>query len=209
MTTRELKNGVYTAIASITKAFSNPNRLEILDLLSNGEKSVEEVARQTAISFANASQHLQVMKNARLLRRRREGNRVIYSLANSKVHEAWKALKQLAEVVEPAIGLSLQEFRRQQRTDRSISLEQLDRHRYILLDVRPVSEYNYGHLPNALSIPSDELPGRLSELPKGKTIVAYCRGSYCTMADEAVKLLRAKGFKAVRLEMKDQDKPMT
>ncbi len=199
MTSRELKNDVYDAIAGITKAFSNPNRLEILDLLSNGEKSVEEVAAQTAISFANASQHLQVLKSARLVRLRKEGNKVIYTLANPKVLAAWQAMKQLAEAVEPGIGLTLRQYRRARQTDQSISLSALDQTRYLLLDVRPAGEYDYGHLPGALSIPVDELELRLTELPKGKTIVAYCRGAYCTMADAAVLLLRAKGYNAVRL----------
>ena len=205
MTSRELKNDVYGAIAGTTKAFANPNRLEILDLLSNGEKSVEEVAAQTAISFANASQHLQVLKNARLVRLRKEGNKVIYTLANPKVLAAWQAMKQLAEAVEPTISLTLRQYRRERQTDQSISLALLDLSRYQLLDVRPAGEYQYKHLPGALSIPVDELEHRLAELPKEKTIVAYCRGAYCTFADAAVQLLRSKGYSAVRLEESPAD----
>ncbi|MAT53109.1 MAG: ArsR family transcriptional regulator [Saprospirales bacterium] len=205
MTSREMKNEVYSTIAGIAKAFSNPNRLEILDLLSNGEKSVEEVAAQTAISFANASQHLQVLKKARLVRLRKDGNKVIYSLANRKVAEAWTAIKNLAETVEPTIGLTLQQYRRARQTDQSICLTELDSARYQLLDVRPAGEYHYAHLPGALSIPVNELELRLAELPKEKTIVAYCRGTYCTMADAAVQLLRSRGFNAVRLEESPAD----
>lgn len=200
MTSRELKNEVYNTIAGITKAFSNSNRLEILDLLSNGEKSVEEVAAQTDISFANASQHLQVLKNARLVRLRKEGNKVIYALTNRNVFDAWNSMKSLAEIVEPSIGLTLQQFRRDRQTDQGVRLTELDRSRYQLLDVRPAGEFEFSHLPNALSIPVDELEHRLAELPKEKTIVAYCRGAYCTMADAAVQLLRTNGFKAYRLE---------
>ena len=205
MTSREMKNEVYSTIAGITKAFSNPNRLEIIDLLSNGEKSVEEVAEQTAISFANASQHLRMLKTARLVRLRKAGNKVIYSLANKRVFEAWKTVKSLAEAVEPAIGLTLKQYRQARQTDQSVCLTELDRSRYQLLDVRPAGEYHYAHLPGALSIPVDELELRLAELPKGKTIVAYCRGAYCTMADAAVQLLRSQGFNAVRLEESPAD----
>ncbi|GAB4259609.1 MAG: metalloregulator ArsR/SmtB family transcription factor [Saprospiraceae bacterium] len=205
MTSRELKNEVYNRIAGITKAFSNPNRLEILDLLSNGEKSVEEVAAQTAISFANASQHLQVLKNARLVRLRKDGNKVIYALTNQEVSNAWRSMKSLAESVEPSIGLTLQQYRRARQTDQSVRLSELDPSRYQLLDVRPTGEFEYNHLPNALSIPVDELEHRLAELPKEKTIVAYCRGAYCTMADAAVQLLRSRGFNAVRLEESPAD----
>lgn len=200
MNSRELKNAVYSSIADVTKAFGNANRLEILDLLSNGEKSVEEVASQTAISFANASRHLQMLKSARLVQLRREGNRVFYRLAHPRVAQAWKALKDLSELVEPSIGLSLQEFRRRYQTEQGIRLADIDHANYFLLDVRPADEFLQGHLKGAFSIPVDELPSRMAELPKEKIIVAYCRGNYCTMADAAVQLLRSNGFKALRLE---------
>ncbi|MBK9335389.1 MAG: metalloregulator ArsR/SmtB family transcription factor [Lewinellaceae bacterium] len=164
MEKRTFKNTIYAAIAGMTKAFSSPNRLEIIDLLANGEKTVEQIATQTAITVANASQHLQVLKTARLVRSRREGTFIFYSLNGLKSYAAWKALRDLAQEQEPAVQVTLQRFRQ------------------------------------ALGSPVQELRERLGELPRDKTIIAYCRGPFCTYADEAVQLLHANGFKALRLE---------
>lgn len=201
MEKRTFKNDIYTAIAGMTKAFSSPNRLEIIDLLANGEKTVEQIAVQTAISVANASQHLQVLKNARLVKSRREGTFIRYSLNGPLAYAAWKALRDLALEQEPAVRLTLQKFREEMGVRGNLS------HRYLAsqgqvvwLDVRPADEYAAGHLPEACSIPIAELPERISELPRDKTIIAYCRGPFCTYADEAVQLLQASGFRALRLE---------
>jgi len=201
MDKRAFKDTIYTAIAGITKAFSNPNRLEIIDLLANGEKTVEHIAIQTAITVANASQHLQVLKAARLVRSRREGNFIFYALNGKKVYVAWQALRDLALEQEPAVQVTMQQFRQKLAKPDEQARQNLRTATGVLyLDVRPADEYAAGHLPEALSIPMEELADRLEELPRDKTIIAYCRGPFCTYADEAVQLLHAHGFRAVRLE---------
>jgi len=201
MEKRVFKDNIYTAIAGMTKAFSNPNRLEILDLLANGEKTVEQIAVQTAITVANASQHLQVLKTSRLVKSRREGTFIWYTLNGPKAYAAWKALRDLALEQEPAVQVTLRQFRQEMHSPGSLSYESRPGNdRVLFLDVRPTDEFAAGHLPDACSIPMDELPGRLAELPRDKTIIAYCRGPFCTYADEAVQLLHAHGFKAIRLE---------
>jgi rhodanese-related sulfurtransferase/DNA-binding transcriptional ArsR family regulator len=194
------KDRIYNAIAGMTKAFSNANRLEIIDLLANGEKTVEQIAGQTAITVANASQHLQILKAARLVKSRREGNFIFYSLGGPKAYAAWKALRDLALEQEPTVQLTMQEYRRETGDSQSRSLDRIPGESTLFLDVRPADEFAAGHINNAISIPIDELPQRLGELPRHKTIIAYCRGPFCTFADEAVQLLKNKGFDAVRLE---------
>lgn len=201
MEKRAFKDSIYTAIAGLTKAFGHANRLEILDLLANGEKTVEQIAGQTAITVANASHHLQLLKNAKLVKARREGNFIFYTLNGRKVYAAWKALRDLATEQEPAVQITLHRFREEAGSPQSSSLEDLPGiDQAILLDVRPADEFAAGHLPEARSIPIEELPERLGELPRHKAIIAYCRGAFCTMADEAVQLLKANGFDALRLE---------
>ncbi|TAK31901.1 MAG: ArsR family transcriptional regulator [Saprospiraceae bacterium] len=201
MEKRAFKDSIYTAIAGLTKAFGSANRLEILDLLANGEKTVEQIATQTAITVANASHHLQLLRNAHLVKSRREGNFIRYSLNGRKAYVAWKALRDLALEQEPAVQLTLQQFRQKMDGPRSRSVEALPAGGQVLfLDVRPADEFAAGHLPDACSIPMEELPERLGELPRHLTIIAYCRGPFCTLADEAVQLLMANGFDAVRLE---------
>ncbi|MBI5915447.1 MAG: metalloregulator ArsR/SmtB family transcription factor [Bacteroidetes bacterium] len=195
MENRTFKDSIYNAIAGLTKAFSHANRLEILDLLANGEKTVEQIAVQTAITVANASQHLQLLKNARLVKSRREGNFIFYGINGRKAYAAWQALRDLALEAEPAVQVTLRQFRGDTFLKGVASPQNA-----LLLDVRPPDEFAAGHLPNALSIPIEELPQRLAELPRQKTIIAYCRGPFCTLADEAVQLLKANGFDAVRLE---------
>lgn len=201
MQKRAFKDNIYNAIAGMTKAFSNANRLEIIDLLANGEKTVEQIAGQTAVTVANASQHLQILKAARLVRSRREGNFIFYTLNGRKAYAAWKALRDLALEQEPTVQVTLQQFRREMGSPESRSPEALaGSDALLLLDVRPADEFAAGHLENALSIPIGELRQRLGELPRHKTIIAYCRGPFCAFADEAVQLLQANGFDAVRLE---------
>lgn len=201
MQKRTFKDTIYTAIASMTKAFSSPNRLEIIDLLANGEKTVEQVAVQTAITVANASQHLQVLKNARLVKSRREGTFIRYSLNGPKAYAAWKALRDLALEQEPAVQVTIRKFREEMDSTGSLTYENRPANdRVVYLDVRPPDEFAAGHLADARSIPVEELPERMAELPRDKTIIAYCRGPFCTYADEVVQLLRANGFQALRLE---------
>ncbi len=201
MEKRIFKDSIYAAIAGLAKAFGNANRLEILDLLANGEKTVEQVATQTAITVANASQHLQLLKNARLVKSRREGNFIFYTLNGKKAYTAWKALRELALEAEPAVQVTLRQYRQAAGSPESRTLETMPApDRVLLLDVRPSDEFATGHLENAVSVPIGELPQRLAELPRHLTIIAYCRGPFCTFADEAVQLLKANGFDAVRLE---------
>jgi rhodanese-related sulfurtransferase/DNA-binding transcriptional ArsR family regulator len=201
MEKRVFKDNIYAAIAGMAKAFGNANRLEILDLLANGEKSVEQIAAQTEITVANASQHLQVLKSARLVEARREGNFIYYALKGKRAYAVWRALRDMALEQEPAVQVTLRQFRKEMDSPESVSLENLPAgERIVLIDVRPAGEFDEGHLPDAHSIPIGELPDRLEELPRDKTIVAYCRGAFCTYADEAVQLLKANGFQAVRLE---------
>lgn len=201
MNKRTFKDNIFAAIAGMTKAFSSPNRLEIIDLLANGEKTVEQVAVQTAISVANASHHLQILKTARLVKSRREGTFIWYSLNGPKAYAAWKALRDLALEQEPAVQVTLREFRRAMDSPGSAEYKNLaPNDRVFFLDVRPADEFAAGHLPEAHGIPVKELPDRLDELPRDKTIIACCRGPFCTYADEAVQLLNANGFRAIRLE---------
>jgi rhodanese-related sulfurtransferase/DNA-binding transcriptional ArsR family regulator len=201
MEKRTFKDAIYHAIAGMTKAFSSSNRLEIIDLLANGEKTVDQIARQTAVTVANASQHLQVLKTARLVKSRRDGNFVFYTLSGGKAYAAWKALRDLALEQEPAVQVTLRQFRREMGyPESSQPIAAAGSHAFVFLDVRPADEFAAGHLKNAVSIPVAELPQRLAELPRHKTIIAYCRSPFCTFADEAVQLLTAKGFDAIRLE---------
>ncbi|MBL7797297.1 MAG: ArsR family transcriptional regulator [Saprospiraceae bacterium] len=199
MEKRVFKDSIYSTISGVTKAFSDAHRLEIIDLLANGDKTVEQIATQTAISVANASRHLQVLKAGRLVRARRDGNFIFYTLSGPKAYAAWKALRDFALEQEPAVQATLQQYRQGTGVPSGRSLRKPGGG-VLYLDVRPADEYAAGHLPEALSIPVDELAGRLGELPRDKTIIAYCRGPFCTYADEAVQLLHANGFKAVRLE---------
>lgn len=202
MDKRTFKNQAYAAIARIGKAFASANRLEIMDLLANGEKSVEDIAAATAISIANASHHLQLLKAARMVKSRRDGNFIYYSLASREALAAWQSLRALALAREPEVQLSIRAFREEMHAQPGLSFRELaeSREGLLFLDVRPADEFAAGHLPGAMPMPIDELQGRLSELPKDKKIIAYCRGPFCTYADEAVQLLRARGFDAVRLE---------
>jgi len=201
MEKRAFKDIIYTAIAGLAKALGNANRLEILDLLANGEKTVEQVATQTAITIANASQHLQLLKNARLVKSRRQGNFIFYTINGKKAYAAWKALRELALEAEPVVQITLQQYRQAVGSPHSLTLDALPgNNRTLLLDVRPTDEFAAASLPGAVSIPIGELPNRMGELPLHLTIITFCRGPFCTFADEAVKLLKANGFDAVRLE---------
>ncbi|MEY3051606.1 MAG: hypothetical protein RLY31_1391 [Bacteroidota bacterium] len=200
MDKRAYKDSIYTSIAFVTKAFGHGNRLEILDLLANGEKTVEQVAALTAISVANASRHLQLLKQARLVKCRRAGHHLYYTLQGTRTFAAWQALRDLALDSEPALQLEMQRYRRTAGDPECLTLDQLPTlDRPYLVDVRPADEFAAGSLPGAVSIPMEALRQCLDSLPQDRTIVTYCRGIFCTFADEAVRLLRAHGYQAVRL----------
>lgn len=204
MNKREFKDGVYGELAKITKSMANPHRLEIIELLAQGEFSVEQVAIQTHLSIASASQHLQVLKLAQLVEINRQGNFVYYRLANNNVFKAWKALRDLGVERITTIEKLVRDFRKSKYDFETVTnedlLRKLESGNVTILDVRPESEYKTGHIAHALSIPIDQLSKRLKELPKGIEIVAYCRGPFCVLADDAVALLSKAGYNVTRLE---------
>jgi len=203
MNRREFKDKVYGELAKVTKALANPHRLEIIDLLAQGPFTVEQIANYTGMPVANASQHLQVLKTAKLVTITRDGNFINYTLTNEDIFDAWSGLRKLGQVYNGEIEKVLNDYRKGLGDMKSIDATSLARmlknEEVILLDVRPEEEYNRGHIHRAISMPIDELGKRLKELPKSKMIVAYCRGPFCVYADEAVSLLKKKGFKAARM----------
>ena len=204
MKKREFKDRVYGELAKITKSMANPHRLEIIELLAQGEFSVEQIADQTNLSIANASQHLQVLKVAQLADINRQGNFIYYRLSNSNVFKTWKALRELGVERIAAIEKVVKDFRQSNFNFESVTidglLKKIESGKVTILDVRPETEFNKGHIADALSIPVHELKKRLNELPKRTEIVAYCRGPFCVYADEAVAILSKAGYKAARLE---------
>jgi rhodanese-related sulfurtransferase/predicted transcriptional regulator len=199
---REAKDALFDAIALMGKAFASPVRLELLDLLAQAPRSVEELARASGQSTANTSQHLQALHAAGMVTRARAGTRVRYELAGDEALRVWLALRdasaaRLAEVERAAreyLGGDVDTIGREDL------LERLARGDVVLVDVRPADEYAAGHIEGARSIPLAELEQRLAELPPGAEVVAYCRGPFCAYAHEAVRRLRAEGFTARRLE---------
>jgi rhodanese-related sulfurtransferase len=200
---REFKDLIFEQFARIGKALSNPKRLEILDLLAQAERTVEQVARETAIPVANASQHLQVLKAARMVEVRREGLYAHYRLADEGVFRAWWAVRDLGEArlaeVDRVVEAYLRDREALEAVDAVELMERLADESVVVLDVRPEEEYRAGHVPGALSVPVSSLEATLQILPKDKEIVAYCRGPYCVFSDEAVAFLKSRGCRASRL----------
>ena len=199
---RRAKTALFEAIAVMGKTFANPVRLELLDLLTQKTQSIDELAQASDQSTANASQHLQALHAAGLLARERDGTRVRYALAGDETLRVWLALReasaaQLAEVERAAREYLGDEV---EAIDRDELVARMARGNVVLVDVRPEEEYAAGHIDGARSIPIDELERRLSELPRGGEVVAYCRGPFCAYAHQAVRQLRAAGRKARRLE---------
>jgi rhodanese-related sulfurtransferase len=199
-----LKDAIYEQFSRIGKAVSSPKRLELLDLLCQGERTVELLAGEAGLSVANASQHLQLLRAARLVETEREGVFVRYRLADEAVCEFLRAMRLLAEKrlaeVEQAKRQFLGEKGEMEPVDRRELLERVRSGAVAVLDVRPEEEYRAGHIPGAISIPLKDLERRLSDLPRGQEVVAYCRGPYCVLAVQAVEVLRREGFRAVRME---------
>ncbi len=204
MNIRAFKNSIYSEMAGITKALGNPHRLEILDLLAQGPAPVEYIAEQTDLSVGNASQHLQVLKNARLVSSERQWKYNYYRLADQNVFETWCALRRLGYSQNAELKQLMEDYRNERNGLRIISpselLEKMKNEEVIILDVRPEQEYNIAHIENAISLPKKDLEKRLNELPQDIEIVVYCRGPLCLSADEAVSLLNKRGYKASRLE---------
>ncbi len=204
MEKREFKDKVYTILSRLVKAMANPHRLEIIDLLGQAERSVEDIAKETSMSVANASQHLQVLKQSNLVHIKRNGNFILYRLANDSVYKSWKDVRDIGMGSITEVEKIVKDFRAQKSGFESVRIDELvtrmKSSNVILLDVRPELEFNSGHIPNAINIPIDQLRNRIGELKKSKQYIAYCRGPFCVFADDAVQLLTKKGFKANRLE---------
>jgi rhodanese-related sulfurtransferase/DNA-binding transcriptional ArsR family regulator len=204
MNDKEFKGIVYEGLSKILKAISNPNRLEVIEILSQGEKSVEGIVQATGMTFANASQHLQVLKNNNIVKTRKDGHFVFYSL----VSDEFVALhQQIIKYAVTEIAELERIVNRQRQTSDSqppVSFEELERmiagQNVLLLDVRPTEEFESGHITGAISIPLNVLIASLKDLSIGKEMVAYCRGPFCMLADEAIKLLSEQGYKARRLD---------
>lgn len=200
---RRVKDLLYEQVARIGKAACSPKRLELIELLCQGEKTVETLAREAAISLKLASAHLRELRAARLVETERQGKNIYYRIANRNVADFWVAIRTLAEdrLVELKMALAqiIDAPKELIPKDREALVKAARNGEVIVLDVRPTAEFEAAHLPYARSMPLDQLKTRLSELPRDKTIVAYCRGPYCLMAKDAVELLKQKGFEAVHL----------
>ncbi len=209
LTKREFKDAAYGQLGRIGKALASPKRLELLDLLCQAERTVEALAGETRMSVANTSQHLQVLQAARLVDMSKNGRYVIYRLADALVCDFFRSFRLLGEdrlaELEQIRRRFFDDGRALVPVDRDTLLERVQQKKAIVIDVRPKNEYLAAHLPGALPIPLEELEQRLSELPRNKEIVAYCRGPFCVLAKEAVELLRSHGFRATRLEDSVQD----
>ncbi len=205
MPDQRLKGELFDQFARIGKALASGRRIEILDILANGERTVEALAEQLHQTIANTSQHLQILRDAGLVSSRREGTFVRYALAAPQVYEFWTSLRSLSaqrlgdvERLAAAYVGSRDGFEPVSRKELSRRLRSGDR--LVVLDVRPKDEFDAGHLPGAVSIPLPELERRLKQLPKNRQVVAYCRGPYCAFAPEAVRVLNKRGYNARRLE---------
>ena len=201
---RQAKAALYAGIAQIAQAAANPHRLELLDLLVQAPRSVEQLAEASALSIANASQHLQRLKQAGLVASERRGTTIRYRIATIAVVRLWVELRIVAEQQLAEMDRALDTYRTQRHSFEQISAEDLHQHLatgdVLLLDVRPPLEYAAGHLPGAIAIPIDELLDRLDELPTDKLIVTYCRGPLCVYADQALELITTSGRHGARLE---------
>lgn len=200
---RRIKDLLYEQVARIGKAACSPKRLELIELLCQGEKTVDTLAREAAISMKLASAHLRELRAAHLVETERQGKNVVYRIANRAVADFWVAIRTLAEDRLVELRMVLAQMASNPRElapqDRASLVKLAKRGDVIVIDVRPAAEYEAAHLPFARSIPLDELKNRLAEVPAGKTVVAYCRGPYCLMALDAVELLSRQGYDAVRL----------
>ena len=200
---RSIKNHLYEQVARIGQALASPKRLELIELLCQGEKPVETLAAQADISIKLASAHLRELRLARLVDTRKDGKYVHYRLADHGVADLWVALRSQAEerLVELQVALAniVAHADDLQGVDRKAILKKAASGEVLVLDVRPAKEFQEAHLPHARSLPLDELKKRLAELPKDVPVVAYCRGPFCLMAKDAVELLRKKGYRAMHL----------
>ncbi|HYZ17947.1 MAG TPA: metalloregulator ArsR/SmtB family transcription factor [Gaiellaceae bacterium] len=203
MATQAEKSALFDAFASVAQALGNGRRAEIVDVLAQGERSVEELGEQIGQSMANTSHHLQVLARAGLVRSRREGTRVYYRLAGQRVDDLWASVREVAETHVADVHVLADEYLGERDGIEQLSPTELEgrlrRGDVVVLDVRPEPEYRAGHIPGAISAPLPELDTVVKILPRRAEVVAYCRGPYCVYADDAVRLLRERGVKARRL----------
>lgn len=201
---RQIKDAIYSNISTLTKALSSPKRLEIIELLSQGEKTVESIAEIAELGVKNASAQLKELKSARLLGSRKDGKYVYYYLLDDSIAHFWIQLRNFAESriieLQNITHNALASSDKMEEIDRKKLLARAKRGEVIILDVRPLDEFNSAHIPFAVSVPLSGLGKQLKNLPRNKEFVAYCRGPYCFLAKEAVELLRSKGFKAIQLK---------
>ena len=200
------KVALFDAFASVAQALGSGRRAEIVDLLAQGERSVEEIANEISQSVANTSQHLHVLARAGLVRSRREGTRVFYRLASERVGDLWAAVRDVAVRHVAEVNQLADEYLGErdgvvEQVSAAELQERLARGDVVVLDVRPEPEFHAGHIPGAQSVPLPALASLAPKLPRRRQIVAYCRGPYCVYADEAVRLLQARGLKARRLDV--------
>lgn len=203
MNGREFKDAMYHGLAKLLKALSNPFRLEIIEMLSQGEKSVEGIVQATSLTFANASQHLQVLKNNNIVKARKEKQYVFYSLINDEFLSLYQHVIKYAVQEIAELERTLNRQREDNKALNAVSLDELETmlqdHGVLLLDVRPTLEFEFGHITGAVSIQMDKLIEQLKDFSKQKEIIAYCRGPFCVLADEAVKILSEQGYNVRRL----------
>ncbi len=203
MNKRTLKDLLYEQVARIGKATSSPKRLEVLELLAQGEKSVEVLADELSIAIKLASAHLKVLREARLVAARKDGKFVYYRLTGQDVGDLWVVMREVAQEHLVELRVALDEMAsapdKLASCSRKQIMEQAKRGEIIVIDVRPRAEFDHAHLPFARSMPLDEIAQRIAELPKNTEIVAYCRGPFCLFAEEAAQLLKAKGRKVCKL----------
>lgn len=198
------KERLFGEFGRLGKALYSPRRLELLDLLCQTERTVEDLMRHTGLSASNVSQHLSVLRHARLVASRKEGLFVYYRLADPVVGDFWRAFRNVAIHCMAEARELVNSYNDDPEDQAPIGADDLrariQQGDVVLLDVRPANEYDAAHLPGALSIPLEELETRLAEIPKDQEVIAYCRGPFCVMAHEAVRLLREKGYRARRAE---------
>jgi rhodanese-related sulfurtransferase len=199
------KGALFDAFASVAAALGSGRRAEIVDVLAQGERSVEDVASEIGQSVASTSHHLRLLARSGLARSRREGNRVYYRLASERVAELWGAVRDVATRHVAEVTVLAGEYLGEREGVELLSAPELDERleqgKVVLLDVRPEAEYRSGHIAGAVSVPLERLASVAPTLPKRREVVAYCRGPYCVYADEAVRLLRARGLRARRLDV--------
>jgi len=199
------KKSVFGEYARVFQAFASASRIDLLELLFQGERGVDQLAEESGMSVANVSQHLQVLRRARLIESRKDGLRVLYRLSSDSVYTVWEQFRRFGESQVMEIREALKGFESARADLEAVDSEELQRRletgECVVVDVRPTPEYVSGHSAGALAVPVPELVKRLETLPKDKTIVAYCRGPYCLQSDEAVRILKDAGFKALRLEV--------